>query len=142
MSFNTGVHKFVESLAGKIVLYGTAIAIIFTGGVWADKWIDPKIATEAEVMNIDAASMNKHMVEIGEMPYAMLHDVNHVYNAMQDEKIKDAENEIERIDDLEMDGLATRADKKAKRRLERDIEGYVSSCLADHDAENHCKRNQ
>jgi hypothetical protein len=139
MSTREVLKKYVESVAGKIVLYGSSIALIFAGGIWVGNFIDPLITTEYEAHLLDDSSMSEHVTKMESIPYAMADDVNHVLNKMVDEKIKDAQNEIKEIEDLEDMNEVTKIDLRQKKRLERDIGLYKNECIKDYDMHNHCK---
>lgn len=120
-----------ERIAKLITIYGVAIGLIFAGGVWFSNFIEPYWATESEVIVIDKASMEAHTAELEAAPYAMKSDVNSILNAMIDEKIKDATNEIKTIEDMEDQGIASKTDIRTKKRLEKDIELYEKEYIKD-----------
>lgn len=122
MPFGVGAKAY--KVAKLVAVYGIAVGMIFTGGVWFASTLDPYIATEEEVLYIDSMSMKEHKNDVDNRPYAMKDDVNHLLNAMIEEKIKDAENDIKAIEDREDDGVATSRDLRKKERLLKDIEEY------------------
>lgn len=116
--------KRIAGIAAAVVAVGTLF-------VWTSDFFDPMHATEAEVLEIDAASMEEHYKELDETPYAMTYEIYHVANMMVDEQINDAMNEIEQIEDMEDEGIATPADTRKKHRLLNDIETYTKNYLCE-----------
>lgn len=106
-----------------ILRRGGEVIVIVGAIITATFWLS---AEENKADLISKALMEKHLAEIAGVPYAMKSDIDGLRRMMIREKIKDAGNDIQEIDDKIIDETTTPSDLKKRNRLLKDIEQYIA----------------
>jgi hypothetical protein len=113
-----------DSIIDKWLKRGVSTVVILGAIIPFTLWASSMIVTDAEAQAMVKQAIDQHIEQQNAIPYAKKSDINMLVNMMVSEKIRDAKNEIQEIDDMIIDNTATPADLKKRSRLIKDIEDY------------------
>lgn len=111
-----------RGVASVVILGAFASTILYMSAI---------LATETEAKEFAEKVMAEHIEEVKNTPYAMKADINLIINMMVQEKIQDAQNDVQEIDDKVIDGTASPSDLKKRSRLLKDIANYEKEKVGD-----------
>jgi 3-keto-L-gulonate-6-phosphate decarboxylase len=119
-----GIDVTLKRGVSAVVILGACLSCLF--------WLSATLATEDEAHVMDVDAMDQHLTEIAGVPYAMKSDIDVLADMMVNEKIKDASEDVQEIDDMIIDETAEASDMKKRSRLLKDIRDYEKE-LSDRD---------
>ncbi len=113
---NTRTDVILKRGVSSVVILG-AVTTVFL-------WFSAILATEVEAKEVAEQVLKDHVAQTNDAQYAKKADINLIINMMVDEKIQDAQNDVQEIDDMIIDGTASPSDLKKRSRLLKDITAY------------------